>query len=126
MSAAWPLARTRRTSSARSSRPATVRPQVITNARSGNGIDVLRYVIVHDTGKAINTRLVEGQMHGEGLAVELLRSYQVLDEQRDGTDPLRPRLHVQRLFPDNSEFPQQPDGARIGCDNQLDLGRRSN
>jgi aerobic carbon-monoxide dehydrogenase large subunit len=27
-------------------------------------VDVLRYVIVHDTGKAINTRLVEGQMHG--------------------------------------------------------------
>jgi carbon-monoxide dehydrogenase large subunit len=27
-------------------------------------VDVIRYVIVHDTGKAINTRLVEGQMHG--------------------------------------------------------------
>jgi carbon-monoxide dehydrogenase large subunit len=27
-------------------------------------VDVLRYVIVHDTGKAINTMLVEGQMHG--------------------------------------------------------------
>src|SRR5207244_2937892 len=27
-------------------------------------VDVMRYVIVHDTGKAINTRLVEGQMHG--------------------------------------------------------------
>ncbi|HEX6488792.1 MAG TPA: xanthine dehydrogenase family protein molybdopterin-binding subunit [Candidatus Dormibacteraeota bacterium] len=27
-------------------------------------VDILRYVIVHDTGKAINPRLVEGQMHG--------------------------------------------------------------
>jgi aerobic carbon-monoxide dehydrogenase large subunit len=27
-------------------------------------VDVLRYVIVHDTGKAINPLMVEGQMHG--------------------------------------------------------------
>ncbi|MDQ6879938.1 MAG: xanthine dehydrogenase family protein molybdopterin-binding subunit [Candidatus Dormibacteraeota bacterium] len=27
-------------------------------------VDVVRYVIVHDTGKSINTLLVEGQMHG--------------------------------------------------------------
>ena len=27
-------------------------------------VDILRYVIVHDTGKAINPLLVEGQMHG--------------------------------------------------------------
>jgi aerobic carbon-monoxide dehydrogenase large subunit len=30
-------------------------------------VEVLRYVIVHDTGKVINTTLVQGQMHG-GLA----------------------------------------------------------
>jgi carbon-monoxide dehydrogenase large subunit len=27
-------------------------------------VDVLRYVIAHDVGKAINTQIVEGQMHG--------------------------------------------------------------
>ena len=40
-------------------------------------VDVLRYVIVHDTGKAINTRLVEGQMHGgfaHGLGYALYES----------------------------------------------------
>ena len=40
-------------------------------------VDVVRYVIVHDTGKAINTRLVEGQMHGgyaHGLGYALYES----------------------------------------------------
>ncbi|TMB89585.1 MAG: xanthine dehydrogenase family protein molybdopterin-binding subunit, partial [Chloroflexi bacterium] len=40
-------------------------------------VDVMRYVIVHDTGKAINTRLVEGQMHGgyaHGLGYALYES----------------------------------------------------
>jgi carbon-monoxide dehydrogenase large subunit len=40
-------------------------------------VDVLRYVIVHDTGKAINTMLVEGQMHGgyaHGLGYALYES----------------------------------------------------
>ena len=40
-------------------------------------VEVLRYVIVHDTGKAINTRLVEGQMHGgyaHGLGYALYES----------------------------------------------------
>jgi aerobic carbon-monoxide dehydrogenase large subunit len=40
-------------------------------------VDVLRYVIVHDTGKAINTRLVDGQMHGgyaHGLGYALYES----------------------------------------------------
>jgi len=40
-------------------------------------VDVLRYVIAHDTGKAINTRLVEGQMHGgyaHGLGYALYES----------------------------------------------------
>ena len=40
-------------------------------------VDVIRYVIVHDTGKAINTRLVEGQMHGgyaHGLGYALYES----------------------------------------------------
>lgn len=37
-------------------------------------VDVLRYVIVHDTGRAINPKLVEGQMHGgwvHGLGMAL-------------------------------------------------------
>jgi carbon-monoxide dehydrogenase large subunit len=40
-------------------------------------VDVVRYVIVHDTGKAINTKLVEGQMHGgyaHGLGYALYES----------------------------------------------------
>ena len=40
-------------------------------------VDVIRYVIVHDTGKAINTRLVDGQMHGgyaHGLGYALYES----------------------------------------------------
>ena len=40
-------------------------------------VEVVRYVIVHDTGKAINTRLVEGQMHGgyaHGLGYALYES----------------------------------------------------
>lgn len=40
-------------------------------------IDVLRYVIAHDTGKAINEMLVEGQMHGgyaHGLGYALYES----------------------------------------------------
>jgi aerobic carbon-monoxide dehydrogenase large subunit len=40
-------------------------------------VDVVRYVIVHDTGKAINTMLVEGQMHGgyaHGLGYALYES----------------------------------------------------
>jgi aerobic carbon-monoxide dehydrogenase large subunit len=40
-------------------------------------VDVVRYVIVHDTGKAINTRLVEGQLHGgyaHGLGYALYES----------------------------------------------------
>jgi carbon-monoxide dehydrogenase large subunit len=40
-------------------------------------VDVVRYVIVHDTGKAINTRLVEGQMQGgyaHGLGYALYES----------------------------------------------------
>jgi carbon-monoxide dehydrogenase large subunit len=48
-------------------------------------VDVLRYVIVHDTGKAINTRLVEGQMHGgyaHGLGYAL---YEAAAYDADGT-----------------------------------------
>jgi carbon-monoxide dehydrogenase large subunit len=40
-------------------------------------VDVVRYVIAHDTGKAINPRLVEGQMHGgyaHGLGYALYES----------------------------------------------------
>jgi carbon-monoxide dehydrogenase large subunit len=40
-------------------------------------VDVVRYVIVHDTGKAINPRLVEGQIHGgfaHGLGYALYES----------------------------------------------------
>ncbi len=40
-------------------------------------VDVLRYVIVHDTGKSINARLVEGQIHGgyaHGLGYALYES----------------------------------------------------
>jgi aerobic carbon-monoxide dehydrogenase large subunit len=40
-------------------------------------VDVVRYVIVHDTGKPINSRLVEGQMHGgyaHGLGYALYES----------------------------------------------------
>jgi aerobic carbon-monoxide dehydrogenase large subunit len=40
-------------------------------------VDVVRYVIVHDTGKAINTRMVDGQMHGgyaHGLGYALYES----------------------------------------------------
>ncbi len=40
-------------------------------------VEVVRYAIVHDTGKAINTRLVEGQMHGgyaHGLGYALYES----------------------------------------------------
>src|ERR1700693_4142180 len=40
-------------------------------------VDVVRYVIVHDTGKAINTRLVDGQLHGgyaHGLGYALYES----------------------------------------------------
>jgi carbon-monoxide dehydrogenase large subunit len=40
-------------------------------------VDVVRYVIVHDTGKAINSRLVDGQMHGgyaHGLGYALYES----------------------------------------------------
>jgi len=48
-------------------------------------VDVLRYVIVHDTGKAINTMLVEGQMHGgyaHGLGYAL---YEAATYEPDGT-----------------------------------------
>ena len=48
-------------------------------------VDVVRYVIVHDTGKAINTRLVEGQMHGgyaHGLGYAL---YEAAVYEPDGT-----------------------------------------
>jgi aerobic carbon-monoxide dehydrogenase large subunit len=48
-------------------------------------VDVVRYVIVHDTGKAINTRLVEGQMHGgyaHGLGYAL---YEAALYEPDGT-----------------------------------------
>ena len=40
-------------------------------------VDVLRYVIVHDSGKSINARLVDGQMHGgyaHGLGYALYES----------------------------------------------------
>jgi carbon-monoxide dehydrogenase large subunit len=49
---------------------------VAVDAETGH-VDVVRYVIVHDTGKAINTRLVEGQMHGgyaHGLGYALYES----------------------------------------------------
>jgi len=48
-------------------------------------VEVLRYVIVHDTGKAINTRLVEGQLHGgyaHGLGYAL---YEAALYEPDGT-----------------------------------------
>ncbi len=48
-------------------------------------IEVVRYVIVHDTGKAINTKLVEGQMHGgyaHGLGYAL---YEAAVYDPDGT-----------------------------------------
>jgi aerobic carbon-monoxide dehydrogenase large subunit len=48
-------------------------------------VDVARYVIVHDTGKAINTMLVEGQMHGgyaHGLGYAL---YEAARYEPDGT-----------------------------------------
>jgi aerobic carbon-monoxide dehydrogenase large subunit len=48
-------------------------------------VEVLRYVIVHDTGKAINTMLVEGQMHGgyaHGLGYAL---YEAGRYEPDGT-----------------------------------------
>jgi carbon-monoxide dehydrogenase large subunit len=48
-------------------------------------VDVVRYVIVHDTGKAINVKLVEGQMHGgyaHGLGYAL---YESAHYEPDGT-----------------------------------------
>jgi aerobic carbon-monoxide dehydrogenase large subunit len=48
-------------------------------------VDVVRYVIVHDTGKAINTMLVDGQMHGgyaHGLGYAL---YELARYEPDGT-----------------------------------------
>jgi aerobic carbon-monoxide dehydrogenase large subunit len=57
---------------------------VSVDPETGN-VDVIRYVIVHDTGKAINTRLVEGQMHGgyaHGLGYAL---YEAALYEPDGT-----------------------------------------
>jgi carbon-monoxide dehydrogenase large subunit len=48
-------------------------------------VEVLRYAIAHDTGKAINTMLVEGQMHGgyaHGLGYAL---YEAARYEPDGT-----------------------------------------
>ncbi len=48
-------------------------------------VEVLRYVIAHDTGKAINAMLVEGQMHGgyaHGLGYAL---YEAAMYDTDGT-----------------------------------------
>jgi carbon-monoxide dehydrogenase large subunit len=58
---------------------------VVSVDRETGHVDVLRYVIVHDTGKAINTRLVEGQMHGgyaHGLGYAL---YEAALYEPDGT-----------------------------------------